>query len=857
MKIFIKKHQQSILYYSLSFLLPSFIMFLVLFSKNIYWGSSTTILASDGFHQYVIFDALFRNILHGTDSLFYSFKAGLGFNIFALTSYYLGSFLTPFTYFFNVKNMADAFYLFTLIKFGLIGLSAFYSLGQIYTKISKPLVLMLSTSYALMSFTSSQLELNNWLDVFILLPLIMLGLQRLVEKGGIFLYFLTLTCLFIQNYYFGFMTAIFLTLWFFTQVSWDIRNRMKRLGDFVLVSIFATLTSAFMLLPTFLDLKSHGEVLTEQISLFSSDTWYFDFFAKSLLGSYDTTKYGSIPTIYIGLLPLIFAITFFFVKSIKWQVKVAYFLLLAIIIASFIFQPLDLFWQGMHSPNMFLHRYSWAFSLVIVIMAAETLTRIKDIKLKNFYPAFTFLGVGFLATFLFKDYYNYLTQVNFILTTIFLVSYFIILFTFFNQLVSYKVIISFTLIFTSFEIALNTFYQIEGIQTDWNFPSREVYEDNVKEIDNYVKKTKKDNLEFFRTEKQIPQTYNDGMKFNYNSISQFSSVKNNLSAQLLNSLGYYSQGNHSTISYSNNTILMDSLFSIKYNISNQNPHKFGFHLKQKNNKLQLYKNFYSLPLALMSNHIYKDVKFDSYPLDNQQKFVNELTDLNLTLFKEIPIISSVGMQVLDNRVTINGSKGNKAQVYYTVKCPANSQLYISLPNLTVNNKDENVFITTNKHTSSYIIDESYYLFNLGNYKKTQTLIFKLSFPKNKTVSYDLPHIYALDLTAYKNSIKQLKSQTVKTTTKKNKIFTTYVAKKRTSLIYTLPYDKGWFAKQNGKAIKISKAQNGLMKIDVSKGSGKIIMTFVPQGLYQGILLTCLGIFLFVFYQLYYKKFNLK
>ncbi|MCB5035754.1 YfhO family protein, partial [Streptococcus mutans] len=125
------------------------------------------------------------------------------------------------------------------------------------------------------------------------------------------------------------------------------------------------------------------------------------------------------------------------------------------------------------------------------------------------------------------------------------------------------------------------------------------------------------------------------------------------------------------------------------------------------------------------------------------------------------------------------------------------------------------------------------------------------------VSYDLPHIYALDLTAYQKSIKQLKSQTVKTTTKKNKIFTTYVAKKRTSLIYTLPYDKGWFAKQNGKAIKISKAQNGLMKIDVSKGSGKIIMTFVPQGLYQGILLTCLGIFLFVFYQLYYKKFNLK
>ena len=29
-----------------------------------------------------------------------------------------------------------------------------------------------------------------------------------------------------------------------------------------------------------------------------------------------------------------------------------------LIIASFYLEPLDLMWQGMHSPNMFLHRYS-------------------------------------------------------------------------------------------------------------------------------------------------------------------------------------------------------------------------------------------------------------------------------------------------------------------------------------------------------------------------------------------------------------------------------------------------------------------------------------------------------------------
>ena len=49
--------------------------------------------------------------------------------------------------------------------------------------------------------------------------------------------------------------------------------------------------------------------------------------------------------------------------------------------ASFYLQALDLFWQGMHAPNMFLHRYAWIFSLIILLMAAEVLNRLKENKL--------------------------------------------------------------------------------------------------------------------------------------------------------------------------------------------------------------------------------------------------------------------------------------------------------------------------------------------------------------------------------------------------------------------------------------------------------------------------------------------
>lgn len=87
---------------------------------KIYPGSERTILTSDGFHQYVIFATELRNILHGDGSLFYTFTSGLGLNFYALTSYYLGSFLSPLYYFFAVSQMADAFYYITLLKFDLL-----------------------------------------------------------------------------------------------------------------------------------------------------------------------------------------------------------------------------------------------------------------------------------------------------------------------------------------------------------------------------------------------------------------------------------------------------------------------------------------------------------------------------------------------------------------------------------------------------------------------------------------------------------------------------------------------------------------------------------------------------------------
>jgi len=182
------------IYYLLSFLIPLTIISIVLAFQGIWWGSDTTILASDGFHQYVIFNQTLRNALHGDGSIFYTFTSGLGLNFYALSSYYLGSFLSPIVFFFNLQSMPDALYLVTIVKFGLIGLSTFVSLKGIHQYLKEKWALLLSTSLSLMSFSTSQLEINNWLDVFILLPIILLGLHRLLTGKGQIIYYVALTC---------------------------------------------------------------------------------------------------------------------------------------------------------------------------------------------------------------------------------------------------------------------------------------------------------------------------------------------------------------------------------------------------------------------------------------------------------------------------------------------------------------------------------------------------------------------------------------------------------------------------------------------------------------------------------------
>jgi len=838
--------------YLISFIIPLVIMFGVYLSQGIYWNSDTSPLLGDGFHQYVIFDLNLRNILHGSDSLFYTFTSGLGLNFYALSSYYLGSFLSPLAYFFDVSSMPDAVYLATLLKFGLIGLSTFFSLSKLFKNIPAPLRLALSTSYALMSFTVSQLEIKTWLDVFILIPLILTGLHLLITEKKRILYFTSLSILFIQNYYFGYMTALFLVVWYFCQLSWDFKSRKYSFLDFFLTSLLAGLTSFIMTLPTLFDLRTHGEKLTAITKIKTDASWYLDLFAKQFIGAFDTTKYGSIPMIFVGLLPFILTIVFFTLKSIKFHVKLCYATLLIIIIASFYLEALDLFWQGMHAPNMFLHRYAWIFSTLLIYISAEVFNRVKDIKLWNVLFSITLLLSGYLATIYFKNHYSFLTKLNVLLTLEFLVVYLLLLLALIKKLISPKIFSILILIFTISEISFNTSSQLNGITKEWGFASRSTYDKDIPSMEAILEYTKQQPDTFTRTEKLQTQTGNDSMKFNYNGISQFSSVRNRSASTTLDKLGFKSSGTNLNLRYANNTIIADSLFGISYNISEAYPDKYGFHPSYQKDNLTLYKNQFALPIAFATQSLYKDVTFNDHTLDNQTQFLNQIAGLNEEYFYPIDHHTDSG----DSVVNLNGTDTEDATISYSIEVPDNSQVYLSMTKLNFSNdKKKQVDIIVNGEKKSFTTDNAFTFFNLGYTENKQTFDIQVKFPGNAQVSFESPTFYRLDTKKYTGAISKIKENPVEVSSYKNKVIVKYKVKNETSIFFTIPYDQGWSAYQNGKKLQIQQAQTGFMKIDVPEGEGTITLSFIPKGFVAGASCSLIAIIVFIFYDIQRKKYS--
>ena len=120
-------------------------------------------------------------------------------------------------------------------------------------------VITFSVIFALMGFLSGYYYNFMWIDSIIMLPLILLGIDKLVNDKKVFLYIFSLTLGIIFNYYIGVMLCIFSLIYFIYKIfSEEDISYIPVIKRFIISSLVVGLLSLFILIPTYYSLLIGG-----------------------------------------------------------------------------------------------------------------------------------------------------------------------------------------------------------------------------------------------------------------------------------------------------------------------------------------------------------------------------------------------------------------------------------------------------------------------------------------------------------------------------------------------------------------------------------------------------------------------
>ncbi|MBQ6554871.1 MAG: YfhO family protein, partial [Firmicutes bacterium] len=193
--------------YITAFLLGIIIALIGFAAAGVYPFGEYAAVCSDMEQQFLDLTAgIFNNIKSGK-SLFVTYGGGMGVNLLAWSAYLLYDPLNILFLLFDVEYYQEVYLVIDIIKYGLIALCAsVYLKKSNYTVLSGAFNIALAVLYAFGSFCLKSMINVMWLSNVAMLPIVLLAIERVIEKkktGLLFFSFLYCTA---SNFYLAFVT---------------------------------------------------------------------------------------------------------------------------------------------------------------------------------------------------------------------------------------------------------------------------------------------------------------------------------------------------------------------------------------------------------------------------------------------------------------------------------------------------------------------------------------------------------------------------------------------------------------------------------------------------------------------------
>lgn len=793
-----KNKKQRILLYTGAALLPV-IIFLICATINGFLPFGKEMLNSyDSFTQYPGMLLEYTRLIKA-GNLFYSWNAGLGFNFFGTLTYYGTSPLNLFAIFATPQNYPFFIAIMTYVRFALLGLSMCFYLE--HKNIKPKYVLLFSTIFALMGYTSTYYYNYIWIDSVIMLPLVIHGLDKILDGKNPTFYIITLALTIWINYYIGYMICIFSLIWFLYHIFFK-ENKKELTKTFITSSLLSGLMCAVIIIPTFFALMTGKAELYQTAEYVGLSRNAASFFYSLLPGSYQAGDQGVGPAlIYSTVLVAVLAIFYFFNKKPTKKEKIATALVLLFFYLSFSVNALNFAWQFFQRPIWWPSRFSFVFSFFLITLAVKTLTNIDKTEFKRIYRilicifligvtlvsawikwkrntnpvegfTYTFLGVGILL----------LIEMMFLLDK--------------------KEFTTLLICFTVLDLSLNCFNSLKG-----NFRYMSYTNSNYikEEIPLILEQLDKENDNFYRFEFIDDFSSNDGLYFGYHGINYFNSVRNIKVVDLMEKLGE-KVSDRCHIQFDSFDPFMMSLFNIKY--------LYGEKMDYFDNiQNRLYENQHPLALGFTTRNI-SDVELSSdHPIDNRSKLLKSMTGLDGEVYKKIPI-----EKFEHNKNNDTFSYSFKSDRHYLVM-------------------NENI-------VGSIIVDgleksfrEYYYEINKGDE-------LTIRYAPSENYNKDDIFVTLFDIDAYLEQVKILEENLLKANTNTNGHIlegTIDVTGENKYLFTSIEYEHGMTVYVDGKKVNPDIVLDTLIGIPLGDGHHTITIDYVPRGFKPGLIVSIISL----------------
>lgn len=835
-----------------AFGLPIFLTLIIMLLMGQYPFGDNTLLIWDMDWQYSSFFAHLHDILHGEASPWYSFSRAIGGDMMGVSAYYLISPFNLLFYFFDAEHIYAGIALVLLLKVGTIGWAMNVYL---YHKRQTFCTLIFSTAYALSGYVAGYFFNIMWLDGIILLPLMVFGIESLVEKRRYFLYVLTVALGVMTNFYIGYMLCIFSVMYFLCYFFFlsEQKKSIKTLLLYGISSLLGGGLSACVTLPTIYSMQ--GGKSSIDLKILKDFTKLFDYSSliqKGFMGMTEELQMTcGMPLIYCGVLVLLLVPVYYLAKGISWKKKMGYLLLQLTLLVSLGLYGLCAAWQAFNMPNGSPYRFSFLYIFVSLLIAEEGYGKLMGMEEKAAERNRKGLGqyldrnravlavaglvfafyLGFTGEMLILTGRTWILAANLALIAV----YILIVLAVSNPRIKNGL----ALLFMSVELCANavTLYHYSSLYTNTTVSDYEEYVENVGSLVEEIRQ--EDGL--FRTvlTGAAYRTVNDSMLFNLYGLDSYTSVERNSTQRVAFQLGYYTNMIFGIHYKNGSTQAAESFLGVKYLVTSEEP-ECGYELLEENDSLGLYENRNALPIAMFAEDMIFAATNEEY---NTFEYQNTLysalcNDMEEKIFVPLQLESGTLHNCEQNEdgtySLIKPEEEGYVEYRFVVEKEGNYYLqHISA--------DVSQVVALKAETVMELSEQGNVVKRLGYLEPGEEILIWCFIRGEEPRSLDKVYVYHEDEAVLAEYAKKMNAQQIEVTHEREDHITVTCDNdetRRRYVLFTIPYDAGWTVTVDGMEVTPYIAVDNLMLVGVEPGEHMIELNFVPQGLRKGLAITC-------------------